>query len=206
MFLGDIMKIAVIIILILANIFLTVQDIFSYEISNTKIAIVGNSGSGKSTLAVQLNQILHIPLFHLDQYFWQPGWQRPNHDEFEKIHHALCDADSWIIEGMSSSLFDYRLERADIIIFSDMPLYVCLYRIFKRVLLNFGKVSFSNAPGCPERIPHWGFLKHIWNFSMDQKPKIEELLHKFKEQKKIFVVKNKSDLNELIKRFESKNI
>ncbi len=41
-----------------------------------KIAIVGNPGSGKSTLAVKLQKILGISLYHLDQYFWKPGWQR----------------------------------------------------------------------------------------------------------------------------------
>ena len=46
-----------------------------------KIAIIGVPGSGKSTLAFKLHKILHIPLFHLDQYFWQPGWQRPDREE-----------------------------------------------------------------------------------------------------------------------------
>ena len=42
-----------------------------------KIAIIGNPGSGKSTLASKLHHILGIPIYHLDQYFWKPGWQRP---------------------------------------------------------------------------------------------------------------------------------
>ena len=70
-----------------------------------KIAIIGNSGSGKSTLAFQLHKILHLPLFHLDQYFWKPGWQRPNRDEFAKIHNNLCDGNAWIIEGMAIRLY-----------------------------------------------------------------------------------------------------
>ena len=163
-----------------------------------KIAIVGNSGSGKSTLALQLHKMLHIPLFHLDQYFWKPGWQRPDRDEFAKTHHKLCDGDSWIIEGMAIRLFDYRIERADIIIFLDMPLSFCLYRIFKRSFLNFGKIFFSSAPGCPERFPDLEFLKYVWNFNTKQKPEIEKLLYKYKNQKKIFVIKNKQQLDELI--------
>lgn len=171
-----------------------------------KIAVIGNSGSGKSTLALQLHHILHIPLFHLDQYFWQPGWQRPDRQEFRNIHHQLCDGDSWIIEGMAISLFEYRIQQADIIIFLDKPLYFCLYRIFKRAFLNFGKVFFSSAPGCPERFPSWEFLKYVWNFSKVQKPEIKRLLHVFKDTKKIFVLKNQKQLDELIKRFASKTI
>lgn len=171
-----------------------------------KIAIIGSPGSGKSTLAYKLHTILGIPLFHLDQYFWKPGWQRPDRDEFAKMHHQLCDGDSWIIEGMAIRLFDYRIEHADTIIFLDRPLYFCLYRIFKRALLNFGKVFFSSAPGCPERFPGWEFLKYVWNFRNVQKPEVERLLHKFKGQKKIFIVKNEKKLGEVIERFKSGSI
>lgn len=59
-----------------------------------KIAIVGNPGSGKSTLAITLHKMLRIPLYHLDQYFWKPGWQRPDRTEFAKTHHELCDKGS----------------------------------------------------------------------------------------------------------------
>jgi adenylate kinase family enzyme len=167
-----------------------------------KIAIIGSPGSGKSTLALQLHKILNIPLFHLDQYYWKPDWQVTDHDEFAKIHNAVCDTNSWIIEGMVTSLFAYRLERADIIIFLDIPLYICLYRIFKRAFLNFGKVSFAAAPGCRERIPHCHFLRHVWSFHREEKLEIEKLLHTLKEYKKIFIIKNQSDLDGLIKKFE----
>lgn len=70
-----------------------------------KIAIIGNAGSGKSTLALSLHKTLHIPLFHLDQYFWKPGWIEPDRAEFEKIHNALCDKPEWIIEGMAIRFF-----------------------------------------------------------------------------------------------------
>ncbi len=168
-----------------------------------KIAIIGNPGSGKSTLAEKLHTILGIPLYHLDQYFWKPGWQRPDRAEFAKIHHALCDKDSWIIEGMATRLFDYRAEKADIIIFLDIPLWRCLYRIFKRAITCYGKVGPAAPKGCPERTPDREFLSYVWNFNKKHKPIVEALLQKYKDQKKIFVVKNKTDLSNLIKKFES---
>jgi len=171
-----------------------------------KIAIIGIPGSGKSTLASKLHTILGIPIFHLDQYFWHPGWQRPDRDEFIRIHNELCDQKEWIIEGMATRLFEYRLKQAEVIIFLDVPLYVCLYRIFKRALLNFGKVVYSSAPGCPERMPDREFLRYVWNFNKKQKTEIEQLLRDHNGKKKIFIVNNKSDLNELIRRFESKSI
>ena len=166
-----------------------------------RIAIIGNSGSGKSTLAGKLHSITNIPLYHLDQYFWKPGWQRPNRDEFAKVHRELCDQEQWIIEGMAVRFFDYRAERADVIIFLDIPLWLCLYRIFKRAITCFGRVRDSSAKGCPERMPDREFLTYVWNFNRKYKPIVEVLLHKYKDQKKIFVITASAQLDELVEKF-----
>lgn len=39
-----------------------------------KITILGCPESGKSTLAIILSKRFNIPVFHLDLYFWKPGW------------------------------------------------------------------------------------------------------------------------------------
>jgi adenylate kinase family enzyme len=171
-----------------------------------KIAVIGSPGSGKSTLAFKLHRILHIPLFHIDQYFWKPGWQRPDREEFRKIHNQLCDASEWIIEGMAISHFEYRINKADVIIFLDVPLYVCLYRIFKRAFFHFGKVFFSSAPGCAERFPDREFLTYVWNFNKKQKFEVMTFIEKYHNNKKIFVIKNQQELDELVKQFKRKNV
>lgn len=170
-----------------------------------KIAIIGNPGSGKSTLAAKLHALTGIPVYHLDQYYWKPGWKRPDRAEFAKIHHELCDWDSWIIEGMAVRHFDYRAEKANTIIFLDIPLWLCLYRIFKRAITCYGKIRDSSAKDCPERMPSREFLNYVWNFNRKHKPIVESLLEKYKNQKEIFVVKNNTELNKLIKMFESKD-
>jgi adenylate kinase family enzyme/ribosomal protein S18 acetylase RimI-like enzyme len=166
-----------------------------------KIAIVGNAGSGKSTLGLELSKILGLPLYHLDQYFWLPGWQEPEREEFEKIHNELCNKDKWVIEGMAIRFFEYRIQKADCVIFLDIPTFRCLYRILKRAFVYYGKEYFSSAKGCPERGPSWKFLKFIWNFNKERKPIIEALLQQYKDTKKIFIVKNETELKELIKKF-----
>ena len=167
-----------------------------------KIAIIGNCGSGKSTLGLKLHTLLGIPLYHIDQYFWKPGWQKSDPAEFAKIHHALCDQNEWIIEGMATRLLEYRIQKADIITFLDVPTYLCLYRIFKRAFICYGKVYFSSAPGCPERGPDREFLKYIWNFNTIKKPEIQTILNKYKNQKKIYIINNKAELHQLINNFE----
>jgi adenylate kinase family enzyme len=163
-----------------------------------KIAIIGNAGSGKSTLGETLHKKLGIPLYYLDQYYWKPGWQKPESAEFEKEHHQLCDKDEWIIEGVATRLFDYRASKADVIIFLDISPWLCLYRVFKRCLLNFGKVRDSSAPGCHEIMPSIQFLKFIWRFDKERKPLIEDLLEKYSTTKKIFIVKNTDDFKKVV--------
>jgi adenylate kinase family enzyme len=164
-----------------------------------KIAIIGSPGSGKSTLGLKLHKILGIPLYHLDQYFWKPGWVEPNRAEFQKKHNEICDKDEWILEGQGLKFFEYRIERADIIIFLDIPMYLCFYRVLKRAITHFGRVYFSSAKGCPEKGPTLKFLKYIWDFNKDKKPFIESLFRQYSDTKKLYVIKNNAELNELLK-------
>lgn len=180
-----------------------------------KIAIIGNAGSGKSSLGLIVHKLLGLPLYHLDQYFWKPGWIEPDRTEFEKIHTQLCDqgvdvpaeslSEGWIIEGMAVRFLEYRIQKSDIIIFLDMPTYMCLYRILKRAFTHFGCEYFASAKGCPERGPSFRFLKFIWHFNAEKRPVIIRLLEKYKDQKKIFVIKNRTELDNCIKSFDGKS-
>lgn len=153
----------------------------------TRIAIIGCAGSGKTTLARQLHTLLHIPVYHLDQYYWKPGWQRPDFEEFRTVHDELCDQESWIIEGIYTSALLYRLERTTHIIFIDIPRYRCLWRVIMRLLRNYHQVMPLSAPECPERfdIP---FLQWVWKFKHKSRPYILHLLEEYKHEKKVYVL------------------
>lgn len=168
-----------------------------------KIAITGNPGSGKSTLAQQLGELLNLPVYHLDYYFWKPGWQEPDRADFERIHNELCDRDTWIIEGVATRFLDYRATQADIVIFLDIPTYLCLYRVLKRAYIHFGKEHFASPKGCPERGPDWKFIQFILTFWYRRRPTIIEIIERYRIIKKIFVVKNSQEVEQLMEWFKN---
>jgi len=160
--------------------------------SPQKIAIIGCAGSGKTTLALQLKDKLKLPLYHLDQYYWKPGWQRGDSEVFEKVHTDLCHQDAWIIEGSYYKFLAERATCADLIIFLDVPRGICIWRVLKRSITNFGK-SIPGAPqGCKEQLftlKFLEFLQWIWGFKHRSRPIILQTLQQFTE-KEIVVVKS----------------
>lgn len=165
-----------------------------------QIAIIGNAGSGKSMLANKMHNVFKLPVYHLDQYFWKPGWVEPNRVEYEKVHNALCDKDEWIIDGMNLRFLEYRAQKADMIIFLDIPRYQCIWNIFKRTWNYYGKETPSGAKGCYERFDRafLKFLKWVWNFKKRYPNQIREILKQY-PQKKIYIFKSKQDAVEFIR-------
>jgi len=166
--------------------------------TDLKIAILGNCGSGKTTLGIELSAILNIPIYHLDQYYYKAGWEKAPFEEYLAIHNKLCNEDKWIIDGTGTRTLAYRLEKADCVIFLDIPRSICLWRVFKRLLLNWGQVRFSSAPGCKERF-NLGFFKWVWNFD-SRKSSFFDQFQKL-EFKEVHIIKSKVEKEELLKRF-----
>ncbi len=54
-----------------------------------RIAILGCSGGGKSTLARALGEALDLPVVHLDQLYWLPGWVERDKAGFRALQARL---------------------------------------------------------------------------------------------------------------------
>lgn len=167
-----------------------------------RIAIIGCPGSGKSVFSAELHYIRDLPLFHLDQYYFKPNWERRDPQEFKEIHDLLCDQQDWIIDGTATSFFPYRAQKADIIVVFETPLYVCLYRIFKRAFQHFGKVYDFSAQGCQEGFPDWVFFKYVWTFNKEKKPELERVIAQ-QVGKKIYRVSTTKQVEELLEELRS---
>jgi adenylate kinase family enzyme len=128
-----------------------------------RVLVLGSSGAGKSTFARKLGAITALPVVHIDQLFWEPGWVPASRSVYlDRLANALA-RDRWIIEGNNPSTLDLRVPRADRIILLERSRLVCLTRIGKRIATSYGKVRPDMAPGCPEKFD-WEFLKYVWNY------------------------------------------
>ncbi|SIR26142.1 Adenylate kinase [Haladaptatus litoreus] len=137
-----------------------------------RIMVLGPPGAGKSTFAVRLGKTLEWPVTHLDAHFWEPGWEKPDSDDWEETHRTLIERPNWIIDGNYGSTIDARLDAADTVILLSVSRYICLYRVLKRWLTNHGQTRPDMAEGCEEKVD-LEFLRYIWNFPTEKIPAIE---------------------------------
>lgn len=82
-----------------------------------RIAVIGCGGAGKTTLSRELGEILKLPVYHLDSFFWNPGWVPTPPEEWRRIQEELVSRDEWIMDGDYGGTLDIRFGRADTIIF-----------------------------------------------------------------------------------------
>ena len=158
--------------------------------------IIGCSGSGKSTLARALREKLGLPLIHLDQLWWQEGWQNVSREEFDARLDMALNMDRWIIDGNYSRTMEQRLSKCDTIIYLDFSRWACLWGMLCRVLGSYGKVRPDMAKGCPERFD-WEFVKFIWNFNKQNRVRNYTWIAKTKQAKAI-VLKNRREVKQFL--------
>lgn len=141
-----------------------------------RVAVVGSPGAGKTTFSNALAAATGLPLIHLDEQFWTPGWVETPNEEWDRKQRELAQQPRWIIDGNYGRTVDVRLARADTVIVLSTPRRVCLYRVLKRVVANWHRET--QAPGCPEHFDP-EFLKWIWNFPRNSQPQLTEALARF---------------------------
>ena len=163
-----------------------------------KIMIIGSGGSGKSTLARILNELTGIQVYHLDKLLWMPNWSMTSREYQIEVQKELVKKESWIIDGNFSSTIDIRLKEADTIIFMDVNKFICIGHILKRYWMYREKSRPDMQDNCIEKFDY-KFLKWVYNFPNIQKPQIMKKIEDLQLTSNVMIVKNKTDINKLIK-------
>lgn len=161
-----------------------------------KIAVIGCSGSGKSTLSIKLNEIMEIPVYHLDTLNWKPNWVATPRDEWDNLQKELVKKETWIIDGNYNRTLEIRIDEADTIIMLDMPRTLCIYRVIKRFFMYRNSSRPDMNEGCREKLD-FPFLKWVWNYNKNNRPKVIEILVRNKD-KNIVILKNSKDVRSYV--------
>lgn len=162
-----------------------------------RIMVIGGCGSGKSSLSKKLSDKLRIPLFHLDQFYWQPNWVEMEKTRWEETVSTLAEKPKWIIDGNYSGTMDTRIKRADTIIYLDFPTMTCLWRITKRIYHNYGQVRSDMPEGCKERFD-LDFYHYVLIFNITRRKGILKKIEALKKEKEIFILKNDKETEQFL--------
>lgn len=105
------------------------------------VSVVGGSATGKTTFSLDLARRLGVPHVELDALHHDADWQEAPADVLqERVEAALAAApEGWVVDGnYHGKLGTMVLERADTVVFLDLPFRTALRRVswrtFRRIL------------------------------------------------------------------------
>lgn len=101
-----------------------------------RVAVLGTSGTGKTTFARALSERLGVPFVELDALnHVGPDWIEATPEELRAKVAPIVSTDSWVIDGSyRGKLGDLVVERADVVVWLDLPMHVWLPRLLRRAL------------------------------------------------------------------------
>ena len=143
-----------------------------------RVLVIGSPGAGKSTLAAKLAGLTGLPLFHLDQLHWKPGWVESTESEFDETLAEVTAGPRWIIDGNYGRTLPIRLARADTVIDLHFPAWLCVVRALGRVAQSHGMVRADMGPDCQERFD-LEFLAYIARFPGAGRRRIDASVARF---------------------------
>ncbi len=162
-----------------------------------RFLVIGCGGAGKTTVARQIAARTGLPLVHLDQLYWHPGWIPTPNAEWDRQVQALIGQEAWVMDGNYGRTLPQRLAAADTVVFLDLPRLVCSWRIIKRQLQHWGRSRADVAPGCPERLT-LEFLVWIWTYRERRRPDIVRRLGEVRDAKQVFILTHAADVRRFI--------
>lgn len=97
-----------------------------------RVLVAGPPGAGKTTLAAAIGTALGLPHVEIDGLYHGPGWQP--RAEFEADVLRFSAEPAWVTEWQYTVVRPLLADRADLLVWLDLPRPVVMYRVTRRTL------------------------------------------------------------------------
>ena len=165
-----------------------------------KVIIIGCPGSGKSTFARKLNDKTALPLYHLDNLYWNADKTIVPKAIFLENVQSILEGDEWIIDGNYSGSMELRLAACDTVFFLDYPTNVCIEGIESRKGQPRSDMPWFENDNTDEE-----FIAFINSYNLESRPKVISLLEKY-STKNIIIFKSRIESEEYLSLLKTSGI
>ena len=162
-----------------------------------RVAVIGSGGAGKSVFSRALGARTGLPVVHLDREFWRPGWEPTPDDAWEARVRELVRAERWIMDGNYSGTLAIRLERADTVIFLDLPRVLCVASAVWRSARYRSASRPDMTEGNREKLD-LAFLRWIWTYPRLKRPSILARLEALPPSTRVVRLRSRRAMREVL--------
>ena len=149
-----------------------------------RVIVIGCPGSGKSVFSRELHRITGLPLYHLDNLYWNADKTTVSKECFRAKLEEILARDAWIIDGNYGSTMEMRMAVCDTVIFLDYPSEICIAGIRSRIGVAREDMPWIETEEDPE------FLAFAAQYREESRPKVYALLAHYAD-KQILVLENR---------------
>lgn len=169
-----------------------------------RVIVTGLAGSGKSTFSLALATKTGLPVIHLDLEFWKPGWVAPPEMEWRERQRRVLRGDAWIADGNYQETLDLRLERADTVIFLDMPWWLCAGRALVRGFRMPGELPDGCEYSRWLRLrEEWQLAVRVWRRRNSEPDGEREVISRHGRHVALHVLRSKREVRDFLGRFDA---
>jgi adenylate kinase family enzyme len=161
-----------------------------------RVAVFGNAGGGKSTLARRLAHLTGLPLYPVDMLQYPTANARVPHDEYLKAHAELLQHGAWIIDGFGCRKSAWeRFERADTLIYVDLPLFTHFRWINKRLVMGFFRTPEGWPAGSTMISSTLSSYRALWSCHRHLTPKYRALVTEVRQHKRVYHLRSPAQID-----------
>lgn len=157
-----------------------------------KIIVIGCPGCGKSTLARALSERTGLPLYYLDNMYWNADKTTVDRSTFVSRLEAVLAEDEWIIDGNYSSTMEMRMAACEGVIFLDYPTEICLRGVRER--------RGKPRPDMPwiETEEDGELTAFIKRYGIEERPRVLSLIDKYKDGRSTLIFGSREEADEFL--------